>query len=243
MNVGRHTPPDHPTLQEFASRFRGFYSSSKMVATKRLVAVAAAHHRLAWIHPFGDGNGRVARLQSQAALIEAGLDHEGLWTLSRGLARSKQEYHRLLQAADQHRRNDFDGRRNLSDRGLSEFCQFFLRQTLDQIEFMIGLITPFEFQDRIENYFRFARTDLDGKLRGKFARVVAALCVKGEMARGEVGGVLGLKGTAAREVIRKALAEGIIRSPSEKGALRIAFPNKVVEYYFPQLFTDLAVDG
>ena len=108
---------------------------------------------------------------------------------------------------------------------------------------MVGLISPFALQDRIEHYFRFARTDLDGKLREKFARLVQALCLEGEMARGEVGRVLGLKSTAAREVIRKALGEEIIGSPSEKGALRIAFPNKVVESYFPQLFTDLPVDA
>ena len=63
------------------------------------------------------------------------------------------------------------------------------------------------------------------------------------MARGEVGRVVGLKSTAAREVSRKALGEEIIGSPSEKGALRIAFPNKVGEHYFPQLFTDLSADA
>ncbi|MGK0187664.1 MAG: hypothetical protein ACI9R3_003452 [Verrucomicrobiales bacterium] len=124
----------------------------------------------------------------------------------------------------------------------TRFCQFFLRQSLDQIELMLGLISPFELQDRIESYFRFVRTDLDAKLRERFTRLVKALCMNGRMSRGEVPGVLGLKGTAAREVVRKALDEGIIRSSSEKAELRIAFPNKVVEYYFPQLFTDLAVD-
>jgi hypothetical protein len=51
----------------------------------------------------------------------------------------------------------------------------------------------------------------------------------------------GIKGTATREVIRKALEEGLVLTSSEKGPLRIAFPNKVVEYYFPLLFTDLPV--
>ena len=242
VDVGRHTPPDYAALGEFLERFRAIYSSGSIPATSRLVALAAAHHRLAWIHPFGDGNGRVARLQSQAAMIVEGLDGEGLWTLSRGLARVKPTYYQRLQAADQRRTNDFDGRRNLSERALADFCQFFLERIVDQIDFMIGLIAPFSLIDRIEAYLRFTRVDLDGKLRGHLARLLKVLCLEGEIARGAIPGILGLKGTATREVIRKALDEELVSTPSPKGRLRIAFPNKLVDSYFPQLFTDLPVD-
>lgn len=242
VDVGRHIPPDHTVLDRFMERFRSFYSSPGIPAIDKLVAVAAAHHRLAWIHPFGDGNGRVGRLQSQAAMIQAGLDGEGLWTLSRGLARARPTYFQRLQAADRIRTNDDDGRGNLSDKALSEFCVFFLQQVLDQINFMVGLIEPFKLQERIESYLRFTRMDLDSKLREKLTRLLKALALQGEIPRGAVPEILGLKGTASREVIRKALDEGLVRSTSEKTPLRIAFPNKVVEYYFPQLFTDLPVD-
>jgi len=67
VDVGRHVPPDHGSLDKFLTRYEAFYSSRDILATDRLIAAAAAHHRLAWIHPFGDGNGRVARLQSHAA--------------------------------------------------------------------------------------------------------------------------------------------------------------------------------
>ena len=43
-----------------------------------VLAAACAHHRLLWIHPFTDGNGRVARLMSNAMLLQA-LDAGGLW--------------------------------------------------------------------------------------------------------------------------------------------------------------------
>jgi hypothetical protein len=147
-----------------------------------------------------------------------------------------------LQAADQVRTSDYDGRGNLSDRALSEFCVFFLQQVLDQITFMVGLVEPFKLQERIESYLRFTRLDFDAKLREKLTRLLKALALQGETPRGAVPEILGLKGTASREVIRKALDEGLVRSTSEKSPLRIAFPNKVVEFYFPQLFTDLPVD-
>lgn len=240
--VGRHTPPDHQVIGDFLARFHTSYSAGTILATERLTAVAAAHHRLVWIHPFGDANGRVARLQSHAAMITAGLDGAGLWTLSRGLARARPDYYARLQAADQTRIHDFDGRGNLSDRALSEWCRFFLHRILDQIEFMTELIAPFSLIDRIESYLLFRRVDLEKKLRGHLARLLKALCLEGEIKRGQVAGILGLKGTAAREVIRRALEERLIESSSDKGPLRIAFPEKVIESYFPNLFADLPVD-
>ena len=241
VDVGRHSPPDHESLGDFMHRFGDFYSDPKIPATGRIVAAAAAHHRLAWIHPFGDGNGRVARLQSQAAIIRSGLDAEGLWTLSRGFARARTAYYQHLQAADQQRTSDFDGRGNLSDVALSRFCRFFLERCLDQIRFMTDLISPFHLLDRIESYLRFTRVDLEPKTREHLQRLLKALCLEGEMARGAVPEILGLKGTAARVIIRRALDEELVCSSSEKGPLRIAFPHQVLDAWFPQLFTDLPV--
>lgn len=241
--VGKHTPPDHASLEKFVHRYQSFYDSKKHPATDRLITLAAAHHRLAWIHPFGDGNGRVARLQSQAAMITAGLDTEGLYTLSRGLARSRPTYYKLLQEADQQRRSDYDGRGNLSDEALSQFCKYFLSQILDQITFMLNLIEPFKLQERIESYLRFVRLDIDPKMRNHLAELLRELVIQGEITRGAVPHIVGLKGTAGREVIRKALDERLISTSSEKGPLRIHFPSQVLESYFPLLFTDLPTES
>jgi Fic family protein len=243
VEVGGHTPPDAPALLDFLRRYDAFYSSERIAATDRLIAMAAAHHRLAWIHPFGDGNGRVARLQSQAAMIAMGVDGNGLWTLSRGLARERPKYYRLLQEADRGRQNDFDGRGNLSDRALAEFCVFFLERVLDQMDFMLGLIAPLTLVQRVERYLAYERMDLDGRLREHLGKLLKALCLEGELKRGDVAGILGLKGTASRDVIRHALKDGLVTSVSEKGPLRIGFPDKVVEFYFPRLFTDLPVSA
>ena len=52
---------------------------------ERILASGPMHHRLLWIHPFADGNGRVTRLMSYAVLRRA-LDTGGLWSIARGLA-------------------------------------------------------------------------------------------------------------------------------------------------------------
>lgn len=77
------------------------------VAAHEAPAAAAVHHRLAWVHPFLDGNGRVTRLQTQLALHAQGLTN-GLWSPLRSFARTEANYKVSLKAADEHRPGDFE---------------------------------------------------------------------------------------------------------------------------------------
>jgi Fic family protein len=241
VDVGQHTPPDHPTLPAFLDRFRSAYRDSSILATDRLVAAAAAHHRLAWIHPFGDGNGRIARLHTQAILIRCEVDCGGLWTLSRGLARNRKDYFQQLALADSGRLSGLDGRGNLSDARLGVFCVFFLETALDQIEFMLELLAPEALADRIEQYTRFQLSGLSPQTRERIGRLLRALLHEGELPRGAVQSVFGLKATASRELIQIGLAKRLLKSPTPKGPLRLAFNAEVLEFYFPKLFADLPV--
>ena len=110
VKVGRHIPVSPGAVPRFMARFEDAYS--KLGKTDSILAAATAHHRLAWIHPFIDGNGRVARLMSYAMLLET-LDTGGIWSIARGLARNVEEYKKLLAACDLPRRND--GRGHLSE--------------------------------------------------------------------------------------------------------------------------------
>ena len=58
-----------------------------------------AHLYLAWIHPFGDGNGRTARLVEVAILLEAGLPQPACHLLSDHYNRTRSEYYRQLARA------------------------------------------------------------------------------------------------------------------------------------------------
>jgi len=242
VEVGHHTPPPPDTLDRFMARFHNVYAGSAITANQRLIAIAAAHHRLAWIHPFGDGNGRVARLHSQALLKFHGLDGGGLWTISRGLARQRQRYYAKLAEADMPRQGDLDGRGNLSDNGLASFCRFFLETMLDQIRFMSGLLELPTLRTRIERYFQVEKIAVE-RYRQEVMKVVRVLVDEGEIPRHRVREITGKGATVSAEIIKLALAEGFIETPSDKGVLRIAFPTKVLPGYFPQLFLDLPVEG
>jgi len=233
VDVGRHTPPHFEAVGSFLGRFRDFYSSPAIPKTECLMAVAAAHHRLAWIHPFGDGNGRVARLHSQALLAHYGVAGLGLWTLSRGVARRRADYYRFLDMADRRRVNDYDGRGNLSDAGLGAFCVFFLETLLDQIRFMGSVLDISNLRLRVERYFQFMERE---SYRDAFAAIVRVLVDEGEIPRSRVREITGKGATVVAEIVRRGLEAGYFRSPSPKGVLRVAFPERMREALFPKLY-------
>ncbi|MFX8852634.1 Fic family protein, partial [Acinetobacter baumannii] len=80
-----HIAPDPVAIPNFMEAWCEAYRFS-YAGENALIALIAAHHRLAWIHPFVDGNGRTARLHSHLGMAALGLT-QGLWSPMRGLAR------------------------------------------------------------------------------------------------------------------------------------------------------------
>jgi hypothetical protein len=144
--VGSHFAVSPGALHHFLERFEQVYGS--LGKADWLISTAAAHHRLLWMHPFIDGNGRVARLMSHAMLLDV-LDTGAVWSVARGLARNVQRYKALLANCDLPRRNDLDGRGSLSEEALAEFTRFFLKVCIDQVDFMESLVQPDRLRTRI----------------------------------------------------------------------------------------------
>ena len=84
VQVGRHISVSPGAVPRFLERMEHAYARSGRIES--ILAAACAHHRLLWVHPFMDGNGRVARLMSYA-MLRRSLDTRGLWSVARGLAR------------------------------------------------------------------------------------------------------------------------------------------------------------
>ncbi len=248
VEVGRHLPPVPESLDAFLKRFEEAYNPAKMHGLRPIIALAAAHHRLMWIHPFLDGNGRVTRLFTDAYFTKIGLGGYGLWNVSRGLAKRRDDYRSYLAAADFHRENDLDGRGNLSDRTLTEFCRFFLEICLDQAEYMNNLLSLGNFLERLEKYvvLRNAGMIADEKgqslptLHPRTAEVLKTLAIKGEMPRGEVSQIIQMSERTGRNILKELLDEGLILSRSEKGAVRLGFPATAAGYWFPDLYPNEA---
>ena len=59
VTVGRHQPPMADMVAAFMAHFETRYRLAPLGPGSSILAIAAAHHRLNYIHPFLDGNGRV----------------------------------------------------------------------------------------------------------------------------------------------------------------------------------------
>lgn len=236
VQVGVHYPPQHNALPAFIARFCEFYSKiwDGKLPYQRLAIVAATHHRLLWIHPFLDGNGRVARLFSVLAMKSAGIEGVGLWSPARGLARQVDQYKSLLQAADSQRRGDIDGRGNLSTSALQSFANFYIDTCLDQVKFMSEMFEMEKLASRIEHFFGVMSAT--NTFRKESYLLVTEAIRRGEFPRGEAQRITGLGERVARDTLSDLLVAGLLKSDSPKGLIRVAFPAAVTGYYFPNLF-------
>lgn len=233
VRVGRHVAISPPAVPRFLERFEQVYG--KLGKTETILATAAAHHRLVWIHPFVDGNGRVARLMSHASMLEA-LDTGAVWSVARGLARNVQSYKSHLAACDQSRRNDLDGRGPLSEENLAEFTRFFLTTCLDQVSFMEKLVQPEELRTRIQLWAE-EEIRLD-RLPPKSGAILEAVLYRGELPRGDAAAAVGTGDRQARRVVSALLDRGVLTSASTRAALRLAFPAALASRWMPGLFPE-----
>jgi Fic family protein len=233
VKVGLHLAVSAGSLPRFLKRFEDVYSG--LGKSESILSAAAAHHRFAWIHPFIDGNGRVARLMSHAAMLEA-LDTGGVWSVARGLARSVKDYKDHLRASDQPRRNDLDGRGNLSEEALVSFTGYFLHTCLHQINCMESLVQPDRLRARIliwvEEEIRIKN------LPEKSGAILEALLYRGELPRGEIPNIIGVGDRQASRITSALLKEGILSSESSRAPLQLAFPAKLADRWMPNLFPE-----
>lgn len=233
VKVGDHVAVSPGAIPRFLDRFAEGYG--RLGKADAIVAVAAAHHRLLWIHPFLDGNGRVARLMSHAMLLEL-LDSGGVWSVSRGLARNVAAYKAHLASCDLPRRNDLDGRGALSEEELARFTRFFLETCVDQVMFMEGLVQPERLRARI---MLWAEEEAKvGELPAKAGTVLEAILFRGELPRGDAAGLLGATDRHARRTVAALVKRGVVVSDSPRAPLRLTFPAALAPRWMPGLFPE-----
>lgn len=242
VEVGHHVGPESAAVPKFLGRFAQVYDPGRLHGHQRIIALAAAHHRLLWIHPFLDGNGRVARLFTDAYLRRAGVTGYGLWTVSRGLARNSARYKSMLAAADSRREGDLDGRGNLSMKQLRNWGEWFLTICLDQAKYMSGLVALDGVRSRMEAYVRLRAEGLAlgpngtaAPLRPEARVILLHTLVAGEVARGEFGSLSGRSERSTRTALTQLLEEGLLKSDTAKGPVRLGFPPHSLAYLFPEL--------
>ena len=109
---------------------------------------------------------------------------------------------------------------------------------------MNGLLALQEFLHRLAKYVELRNAGLivkaDGKpatrLHPRVATLLQQLAIAGELTRGAAFQLIEMSERTGRNILKELLAEGLVTSKSEKGALRLGFPAHVASYLFPDLY-------
>lgn len=237
--VGAHVAPTFTSVGQFLARYESVYlpvikqaSENGLNKLEAIVAAMCAHHRLAWIHPFPDGNGRIARIVLDAMLKRSGIAGAALWSMSRGFAKTQQEYKLRLAEADMPRMGDLDGRGNLSEAKLAAFCEYGLKTAIDQVKFMSSMLALDSIEHRVRHYFTNMRTDLRPESTFLYLEALS----RGGFERGEAQRITGLAERTARDVLSSLTKEGFLLSDTPKGRVRAGFPVKAMGTFLPNLY-------
>jgi Fic family protein len=130
-----HLPPDIVQVPEYMQALVGFINENHPPKYD-LIKVALAHHRFGWIHPFGNGNGRVVRLLTYALLIKYGFNVKAGGRVLNPTAvfcNDRDRYYAMLASAD----------KGLPD-ALEAWCVYVLQGILDELR-KVDQLTDFSF--------------------------------------------------------------------------------------------------
>jgi Fic family protein len=233
VRVGQHVAISPGAIPRFLARFENAYAKPGKVDA--ILSAASAHHRLLWIHPFLDGNGRVARLMTHAMLLDA-LDTGAVWSVARGFARAETRYKACLAACDLGRRNDLDGRGALSEEELAAFTRFFLETCLDQVRFMRQLVEPNRLRARI---LLWAEEEIRaGTLPAKSGSILEAVLYRGELPRADAPAIVGATDRHARRITSALLKAEVLHAANDRAPLRLTFPARLASRWMPGLFPE-----
>jgi Fic family protein len=108
----------------------------QLAAALAIVKAVVAHLYLAWIHPFGDGNGRTARLLELQILLSAGFPVPTCQLLSNHYNQTRSEYYRQLAISSRDRN------------GPLSFVAYAVQGFVDQLREQLDVIWKQQFQDR-----------------------------------------------------------------------------------------------
>ena len=238
VTIGSHLAPSFKKVASLLNSFDNMYNQSKYLPKAiQLIYALCSHHRLVWIHPFLDGNGRVSRLFLDYLFFKIDIDGYGLWNISRGLARDVDNYKQMLKYADMINQGSGDGRGALSNRGLSLFLDFMLDTALDQVEYMNKYLKIDSLAKNIEKYVKLSQNGLlDKEPLPKYSELLfKELLIKGTISRGEVGNIINKSSRTATTLVSTLIKMDFLKSNSHKEPISLKFNPHFASYIIPEL--------
>jgi len=130
-----HLPPEAVQVPGYMQELVAFINQAD-APKYDLIKVALAHHRFGWVHPFGNGNGRVVRLLTYALLIKYGFNVKTGGRVLNPTAvfcSDRDKYYAMLACAD-----------GGTPRSLEQWCVYVLQGVLSELK-KVDQLTRYDY--------------------------------------------------------------------------------------------------
>jgi Fic family protein len=175
-----HLPPDVVAVPGYMQELVEFINRDDPHKYD-LLKMALAHHRFCWIHPFGNGNGRVVRLVSYAMMIKYGFNVQTGGRVLNPTAvfcNDRDAYYTMLSGAD-----------TGTDEGLEAWCLYVLSGIRDELQ-KVDRLTRYDYlKDEILKP-ALAHSKSRKLITGQEEAVLAMAIAKREFKAADLDGVL-----------------------------------------------------
>lgn len=231
--VGHHNAPRAELVDRLLAERQASYAYPDGIRSM-IIDSLAYHHQLAFIHPFDDGNGRVARLLTQLQLSILPLNAQ-FWSLARGIDHRRDHYYSALSAADELATLE-PGKNTLSEMGLNTFIKFMLDVCLEQIRYVDQSLHPSNTRRAICLALSFSPVLQKLKAKSSWAPALHVLFTLGCMPRADFKSFLGEADRTASQSLAVLIEAGLVHAQSPKSReLQCAIPAWYAEVIFPGL--------
>lgn len=146
LTVAKYRAPNWQEFEILVQRLCDWLNGPEFEAPEEdavvygIVKAIIAHVYLVWIHPFGDGNGRTARLLEVRLLTEAGIPSSASQLLSNFYNRTRNEYYRQLSDASRNGGN------------LTNFLVYAVTGFVDQLREQLKIVKVHQWHVSWENF-------------------------------------------------------------------------------------------
>jgi Fic family protein len=163
VTVGKYRPPEGHYVNELMKKLCEWmkaefhYERGEQHFTDQVIQAIVFHAYIAWIHPFGDGNGRTARLVEFYILLRAGLPDIASHILSNFYNDTRDEYYRQLDAS-------------IHERSLTHFIKYAVRGFRDELNSVLQIV---QGNNLVTSWEKFIYETLDSKkVSGKSKAII-----------------------------------------------------------------------
>lgn len=218
--------------------FEMYYSFPDLAGERLTEAALASHARLFSLFPVRTEAEIMACFYSHSFFRLAGLDSFGLWSLPRAIFHNRDKYTGLMKLALK------SGENAGSPARLKDFVTFMGDISEREMAYMERITSQESFIENIRGYVNLRSRNMirdEKPIREEAKYVLTETMLRGQITRGEAKQICGLGERTARSLLSSMLDEGLLVSENHKSPVQFAIPSKVIGYYLPGLYPEMAV--